>query len=175
MVWPIMALALDSSDVAVLLALEGVPLRAIARATRTPSEELRAQLQAARSDGRLLELPQHDDWPAGFPRSERALRLSRLVVENKGALLLAIQDIFRLTPAESGILLLLLQHEKLCRSRLEHDSNVLAVHILNMRRRLRVHGLAIQAIYGFGYQLPVEHRHKAMDIILRQTAALPVD
>ena len=61
--------------IAVRLADEGVPLRAIARATNTPSDQLRTKLREARDEGRLLDLPK-EDWPPGFPRDQRALQLS---------------------------------------------------------------------------------------------------
>ena len=157
------------SEVAVRLADEGVPLRAIARAVRVPSEDLRERLTEARSEGRLLELP-HDDWPPGFPRDQRPLQLSRLVVEDKDALLLAIQRVFRLTPTEARILLLLVQSEALCRSRLDLDARLLAVHIWHMRRNLKPHGLEIEAVRSYGYQLSQKHRHRAMDIILQRVA-----
>src|SRR3954465_15888923 len=69
-----MGYALPAVDFAIRLADEGVPLRAIARATKIPSEELRTALEEARDDGRLIELPR-DDWPPGFPRDQRALQL----------------------------------------------------------------------------------------------------
>jgi hypothetical protein len=86
-------MALDS-DIAVRLADEGVPLRAIARAVQIPSSSLREQLHEAKSDGRLLELP-CDDWPPGFPRDQRSLQLSRLMVEDRFALSLAVERLFQ--------------------------------------------------------------------------------
>jgi DNA-binding response OmpR family regulator len=157
-------------DVAVRLADEGVPLRAIARATRVSSEDLRAQLLEAKDDGRLVELPR-DDWPPGFPRDQRSLQLSRLMVENKDALLLAVQRVFALTPSEAKILLILVQNLALCRARLEIDPAVLAVHIFHMRNRLASYGLVICSIRNYGYQLSLAHRHKAMDIILQRVSA----
>ena len=74
----IMVAVLNSSDIAVRLADQGVPLRAIARAVRMPSSDLREQLHEALSDGRLLELP-CDDWPPGCPKDQRALQISRMV------------------------------------------------------------------------------------------------
>jgi hypothetical protein len=97
-----MASALDSSDVAIRLAHEGVPLRAIARAVQIPSSSLREQLHEALSDGRLLALPK-DDWPVGLPREQRSLQLSRMVREDKSALSLAVGRIFSLTATEVEI------------------------------------------------------------------------
>jgi hypothetical protein len=60
------------SEVAIRLADEGVPLCAIARATRIPSDELREQLRAAQEDGRLISQPAHD-WPPHDAKPRRTL------------------------------------------------------------------------------------------------------
>jgi hypothetical protein len=85
--------------IAVRLADEGVPLRAIARAINTPSDQLRTKLREARDEGRLLDLPK-EDWPPGFPRDQRALQLSRMVTRNPEAVTLAANHIFGLTATE---------------------------------------------------------------------------
>jgi hypothetical protein len=59
-------------EIAIRLADEGVPLRAIARACRIPSSELRAQLEAAHKDGRIVDLPK-EDWPPYDVRSRRTV------------------------------------------------------------------------------------------------------
>src|SRR3954469_21120917 len=104
------ALSLDT--LAVGLANEGVPLRAIARVVKLPSGTVRKHLTDAHAGGRLLELPR-DEWPPGFPRDQRSLQLSRLMVENKSALTLAVQQVFGLTPTEAEILLGLIQNRAL--------------------------------------------------------------
>src|SRR5712671_6455971 len=98
----------QSIDLVVRLADEGVPLRAIARATRIPSADLRERLTEAKLDGRLVAIP-HDDWPAGFPRDQRALQLSRLALDQRDALMLAVRQLFNLTPTEVRLLLALIQ------------------------------------------------------------------
>ncbi len=112
--------------IAIRLADEGVPVRAIARATNIPSAQLYETLTVARMDGRLLSLPR-DDWPPGCPRDQRALQLSRLAAENRDSLMLAIQAIFCLTLQEARLLLLLLQHEQVSHARLDIDHGVLTV------------------------------------------------
>jgi hypothetical protein len=89
--------------IAVRLADEGVPLRAIARATNTPSDQLRAKLREAHDEGRLLDLPK-EDWPPGFPRDQRALQLSRMVTQNPEAVTLAASRVFGLTATEVSLL-----------------------------------------------------------------------
>lgn len=165
-------LGLPAADFAVRLADEGVPLRAIARATKIPSEDLRLQLYEAQQEGRLLELP-HDDWPPGFPRDQRALQLSRMVVENKDALFIAVQQIFRLWQSEVPLLLALVQHDAMSKKRDAMVEKTVDVHICRMRKQLRPFEVLIKTIWGYGYQMSVEHRRRTMDIILRHVAALP--
>ncbi len=83
--------------ITIRLADEGVPLRAIARATDTPSDLVRERLAEAHACGRLQALPK-DDWPIGYPRDQRALQLSRLEVQDSDALLLAVIEVFGLPP-----------------------------------------------------------------------------
>lgn len=162
-----------TADVAVRLADEGVPTRVIARATKTPSEDIRELLSEAQQDGRLLELP-HDDWPSGFPRDQRALQLSRMVVENKEVIFVAIQHIFHLQQAEVGLFLCLVQHDMMSKKRENMGYRTVDVHICRMRKQLTPFGVDILTIWGFGYRLSVLHRRKAMDIILGHVAALPI-
>ena len=51
-------------------------------------------------------------WPAGFPRDQRSLQLSRRVIEDHDGLVLAIQGLFELTPVPARLFLLLVQHEQ---------------------------------------------------------------
>ena len=165
-------LSVPPAEFAVRLADEGVPLRAIARATRIPSDDLRLQLQEAQMDGRLLELPR-DDWPPGFPRDQRALQLSRLVGENKDALFIAVQQVFRLQMVEVMLLLTLVQHDAMSKKRDDMTEKTVDVHICLMRKKLRAFEVLIRTIWGYGYQMSVDHRRRTMDIILRHVAAAP--
>ena len=156
-----MAPAAAADDaIAVRLADEGVPLRAIARAIQVPSDTLRDQLAQALDDGRLLELP-HNDWPPGFPRDQRALQLSRLIAADRETLARAVRALFRLTVTETALLLALLQTPAIGRG-----GTLRSVHIHHLRARLRPFGLAIATLWGDGYQLADGDRRKAMDLIL---------
>ena len=161
--------ALAPTDIALCLADEGVPLHAIARATKIPSSDLREQLTAARAAGRLLELP-HDDWPPGFPRDQRASQLSRLVVERKDEIALAIGRLFGLTATEATLLLVLLQSPSLEKNRSDMAGNTVDVHVHHIRKRLAAFGIGISTIWGQGYQISSQDRRKAMDLILQHVA-----
>ena len=160
--------------IAVRLADEGVPLRAIARATNTPSDQLRAKLHEARDEGRLLDLPK-EDWPPGFPRDQRALQLSRRVTQDPEAVSLAMQQIFHLTATEVSLLMALIQNASVPKARwaahMAHKT--VDVHIHNIRRHLNAFGVAIETIWGYGYKLSDPHRRKVMDMILSRVQSAP--
>ena len=153
--------------------MKGVPLRAIARATNTPSDQLRAKLREAHDEGRLLDLPK-EDWPPGFPRDQRALQLSHMVTQDPEAISLAMQQIFHLTATEVTLLMALIQNASVPKARwaarIAHKT--VDVHICRIRQRLEPFGVAIETIWGYGYRLSDPHRRKAMDIILSRVQTL---
>jgi DNA-binding response OmpR family regulator len=161
---------LPIDQVAIRLADEGVPLRVIARTLHTPSDAIREQLHLARDAGRLVDLPK-EDWPPGFPRDQRALQLSRMVVEDKQAVVVALQKTFRLTATEISLMMLLLQHPTVPKSRIDLATKCIDVHIYNIRRRLRPFDIAIATLWGYGYQLSSDSRQRIMDLILRPVPA----
>jgi hypothetical protein len=152
-------------QIAIRLADEGVPLRAIARATDISSTRLYETLVEAKLSGRLLSLPR-DDWPPGCPRDQRALQLSRLAAEHHDTLLLTIKRVFALPACAARLLMLLLQYEHVPHARVDIDHKALQVHICRMRKALQLHGLRIETLWGYGYQLPAEHRRRAMELVL---------
>jgi two-component system, cell cycle response regulator CtrA len=177
-----MVAVLDSSDIAVRLADEGVPLRAIARAVRMPSSDLREQLHEALSDGRLLELP-CDDWPPGCPKDQRALQISRTVRENREALV--AMQLFSLPPSGARVLVKLLETERTSREVLHvalsrtsdpvSEIKIVDVAICSMRKRLKKFGIEIVTLWAYGFQLSTAHRRRALDLLPRHAAAPPAD
>ena len=177
-----MAAVLDSSDIAVRLADEGVPLRRLPAPCRTPSSDLREQLHEALSDGRLLELPSMTGRP-GCPKDQRALQISRMVRENREALHLVAMQLFSLTPSGARVLVKLLETEHASREALHvalvatsdpaSDIKIVDVAICSLRKRLEKFGIEIVTLWAYGFQLSSEHRRRAMDLIL--AAAPPAD
>ena len=162
----------DVDVIAVRLADEGVPLRAIARATNTPSDQLRTRLHEARDAGQLLELPR-DDWPPGFPRDQRALQLSRMATQNPEAVSRTMQQVFHLTATEVSLLTTLLQSTEVPKERINMAHRTIDVHICHIRQRLAPFGIAVETIWGYGYQLSELHRHKVMELILSRVQDAP--
>jgi len=160
---------LPIETVAVRLADEGVPLRAIARATNTPSDLLRERLTQARKSGTLVDLPK-EDWPPGFPRDQRALQLSRMVGEDKRAVELALQQVFHLTSTEVGLMLLLLANPSVPKERINMVHRTIDVHMCNIRRRLLPFDVRVGTLWGYGYQLTEAARQRIMELILERVA-----
>ena len=156
---------LPIESIAVRLADEGVPLRAIARATGTPSDQLRDNLREAKANGTLVDLPK-EDWPPGFPRDQRALQLSRMVVEDREAVSLAMQQVFHLTATEAGILMTLLQNPTVPKTRINMVHRTIDVHICRIRQRLEPFAIGVATIWGYGYQLDADSRRRIMELIL---------
>jgi hypothetical protein len=160
-----MGYALPAVDFAIRLADEGVPLRAIARATKIPSEQLRITLEEAIDDGRLIELPR-EDWPPGFPRDQRALQLSRMLSEDQHALVFNVQKIFHFSPAEAALLLALVQNVQVSKTRNDMAYKSIDVYICRMRKALEPFQIEIKTLWGYGYQIQMPDRRKIMDLIL---------
>ena len=161
------ALSLDS--IAVAMADEGVPLRAIARVTRISSESLRERFTCCSGHWQLVELPR-EDWPPGFPRDQRALQLSRLAARSRPELAVVMQRVFGLSPVGTGLFLDLLQREYVDKSAVAGmEAKTVDVHIHYTRARLKPHRIAIQTIWGVGYRLEAADRRRAMDLILKAT------
>ena len=160
-----MGYALPAVDFAIRLADEGVPLRAIARATKIPSDELRISLEEAKDDGRLIELPR-EDWPPGFPRDQRALQLSRMLSEDQHALVFNVQKIFHFSPAEASLLLALVQNVQVSKTRNDMAYKSIDVYICRMRKTLEPFEIKINTLWGYGYQIAMRDRRKVMDLIL---------
>jgi DNA-binding response OmpR family regulator len=154
-------------SITVRLADEGVPLRAIARAVGSPSDIVREQLRDAVDQGTLLAIPK-EDWPVGYPRDQRALQLARMVSSDRAAVTMAVQQRFHMPPAEAALLLTLVQGASMARLRLAMPGKAVDVHICKIRQRLAPHGIVIETVYGYGYQLSPSSRRKLMGMITAQ-------
>jgi hypothetical protein len=150
-------------EIAVRLADEGVPLCVIARATQIPSEELREQLEAAREQGRLIELPRND-WPPYDTKPRRA------VAEDREQQTVAIRLICGATRAEANLLVDLLRAESICRARYA-SPGAIDVHVLHLRQRLAPYDIAIISVHGHGYRIKSADRRRLMGMIEQARAA----
>jgi hypothetical protein len=167
--------------IAVRLALEGVPVAAIARALLFPSGDVRETLQYHLDIGSIVEMPA-SDWA---PTARRADRLPAFLAAVPEAIQLnSIQRLLKLTRLEAGFLLVLLRRDEayketlhyvietqraLRRSRLNNseptDPKMTDVVICKLRKKLDPLGIKILTLWGRGYYLSEDGR-KAAEIIL---------
>lgn len=171
--------------VAVALADEGVPIRAIARATKIPSDELRNLLKDARARGFILELPR-EDWP--HPTSQKRQPVGvRLTEFAEADLLGAAMRAFELTLCQARIMLALIRlpggisrdrmHEAYNRREegvVETEPKILDVQYYKMRKRLQKYGLEIITEWGYGKRLSKDDRLRALKMLITALEALPL-
>lgn len=170
--------------VAIRLADEGVPIRAIARALQLPSEAFRPAIKEALSAGRILELPV-EDWPAFSTRATRAPRKMILVAPDKrhkarrvlgvedGDMILTMSRVLHTTRLQTTVLLRLMRRGK-CTKEMIHEAiennrgnpaeptsaKLIDVVIFHLRRKLRQFDVSIETVHAIGYSLSDESRDK---------------
>jgi hypothetical protein len=83
--------------------------------------------------------------------------------------MLAVRQLFALTPSEVQLLLAIIQRPMVTRPT---GDKITDVRVHYIRKRLAPFGIAITTICGSGYQLSDPHR--AMDLILARVAGQPV-
>jgi hypothetical protein len=167
--------------IAVRLALEGVPVAAIARALLFPSPDIRETLQYHLDIGSIVEMPA-SDWA---PTARRADRLPAFLgVIPEAVQLNSCQRLLKLTRLEAGFMLVLLKRDEadkdtlhyvietqraLRRSRLNNsettDPKMVDVVICKLRKKLKPLGINIKTLWGRGYYLNEESRKVAESIL----------
>jgi len=156
-------------QIVVSLALEGVPVRAIARSMDMPAPDIRQMLGAAVDRGEIVELPR-DDWPPGQCREQRLPAVIHGVP-------LKVQLFARVgvSGQPAKILLMLLRYgtvtvEQLVRAintrsdTTQKQLRVIHVVMFKLRDRLVELGYgtkeepAVRTLWGQGYELPSVYR-----------------
>lgn len=166
--------------VAVRLADEGIPVRAIARATALPSEEVYQALRNAIARGSIVEMPR-DDWPPGSSRNARSA-FTGTILEQEQHLKSACARFFKASPLEAAMLATMLRRNEVTKEQLhavveqnrpganenreQTDPKIVDVMICKLRKKLRVHDLEIKTMWGMGYLMSPSHREKATQLLL---------
>lgn len=164
--------------VAVRLADEGIPVRAIARATALPSEEVYETLRDAIARGSIVEIPR-DDWPPGSGRSTRSA-FTGTPLEQEQHLKTACARFFGASPLEAAMLATMLRRTEVTKEQLHNaieqarpgtnreptDPKIVDVMICKLRKKLRIHNLEIKTMWGMGYLMSAAHREQATQMLL---------
>jgi DNA-binding response OmpR family regulator len=170
--------------VAIRMADEGVPVRAIARATRVPSDEVYGILRDAVARGAIVDIPK-DDWPVGSNRSSR-VAFNGTPLQNEEELKFACARYFKATRLEAAILALLLRRSEATKQQLhivieqnrptegreETDPKMVDVIICHLRKKLRKRDIEIETVWGIGYLITPAGRDKALAILNTPTEAV---
>src|SRR5579862_8433162 len=163
-----------STAVAVRLADEGIPVRAIARVLAIPSDTIYEMLRTARDQGKLIEMPK-DDWPPGSNRRARAV-FTGTPLEQEEALVSACARFFKASPLEAAMLATMLRRDQITKERLHTvieqnrptqgqvpvDVKMVDVMICKLRKKLRAHGINVETIWGIGYLMSSADRDRTV-------------
>lgn len=164
--------------IAVRMADEGIPVRAIARAVRIPGEDVYNILREAITTGTIVELPK-DDWPPGSNRNSRSV-FQGTPLEQDDALKFACARVFKATRLEAAILAVLLKRTEVTKQQLhqviennrpgdgegnpreETDPKMVDVLICHLRKKLKLHEITIETVWGIGYLIAAAQRDLAI-------------
>jgi hypothetical protein len=165
------------------LAIEGVPVCAIARALQKASADVGETLRYHIEIGTITELPKWD-WP---PTSRRADRLPSSVKHlPESSVVMSLERLLKLTPLEASFMLVFLKRDEVDKETLHHvietqralrrsrpntseptDPKMVDVIICKMRTKFRPYKIQIKTLWGSGYYLADDGR----DIVERLLGA----
>ena len=167
--------------IAARMAVEGIPVRAIARCLARPSEDVRTTLTHHIEIGGITEMPK-DDWP---PTGKRADRLpSFMKNESETLQLFSIQRALKLTRLEASFMLVFLKRDEAEKETLHYvietqralrqsrpnnpeptDPKMVDVVICKMRKKFKPLGLTIHTLWGHGYYIDDAGRKIVEDLL----------
>ncbi len=167
-------------DTVIHLADEGVPIKAIARATNTPSDEVNELLQEAIDEGNLIELPQWD-WPAESLRRSRQPSKQSILNLDDDVLQLACGNIFNLTRQQAAVFVAIIRKAPEISKRHVHNAiestrpanaeptslKMTDVVIHHVRAKIEPYGLELNTQWGKGYSFSFSHRDKVLELLDR--------
>lgn len=164
-------------DTVLSLADEGVPLRAIARATHTPSEEINDLLDEAIALGKIIEKPQ-SDWPPGSMRRSRKPSGQSTMNLEDSVLRLACSNVFGMTRLQAAVFVAILRRPEITKdqvhSTIEHtrapnsdptDQKMIDVVICHIRKKIKSYDIELRTRWGQGYSLLNSEREKVVALL----------
>lgn len=149
------------TSIAIRMADEGIPFRAIQRVLQMEEEDLRDDIDLALYRGVLTAAPPHD-WPRDSTRLNRRPIAQPLISYEERCLYIA--NALGLSGQQSRLMEQLLRHATVTKGLMyaalatEGDPKIVDVQICKMRERLRKPhpSIIINTIWGVGYSLASE-------------------
>ena len=158
------------------LADEGLPVCAIARSMKLPSDSIREVLHEAIATGGIVEYPR-EDWPPGVPRNKRG-QITEGLLNHEDRLRFACVRHFKTTKLQSAILAIMLKRTEVTKEQLhqvieqnranekeETDLKMVDVIVCHLRKKLKPFGIAIKTVWACGYFIEIEHRDRALKLL----------
>ena len=164
------------TEMIVRLADEGLPVCAIARSLKMPSDDVRETIRAAVAEGVLVEYPK-EDWAPSSTRNTRAPRLPS-ILDDEIRLFVACSRYFGTTRQQAIVLGMLLKRSEVTKEQLHQhieryrpdaieqtDIKLVDVLICILRRKLKPFGLKIKTMWGIGYLMDPADRVAAVRML----------
>ncbi len=164
-------------DAMVALADEGVPVRAIARATHMPLDETYELLKEAVDDGTLIELPQ-SDWPPGSLRRSRKPSGQSILNLDDATLQLACSKVFKMTRLQAAVFVAIIRRPEITKDQVHTaieatrspnadptDQKMIDVVICHIRKKTKDYGIELRTVWGQGYMLAHSEREKVLALL----------
>lgn len=159
------------------LAHEGVPVCAIARATKRTADAVRVAIQDALILGQITRTPK-EDWPTNVLVPERTPEFLKRNKTTDEELVFSCTRMFRLTPLQAALLALLCKKTEATKESLhrvveqrrspskdETDLKMVDVVICHLRKRIKKYGLTITTVWGRGYFMEPSMQKKLLGMV----------
>lgn len=161
-----------NSFVVARFAGEGVPITAIARGLHMNVREVERDVMSAVRAGLIAASPPLD-WPDGSRIAERAPTIAAVDIDSVEQNLMPACAAFGLTANQARVFLVILAlgyapkttiHAAVLKQRQVNDKLV-DVYVCNLRKRLRLHDIAIKTHWGIGYEIEAADRARAVRLL----------
>jgi hypothetical protein len=166
----------DLVPIAVRLADEGVPLCAIGRSFKVPSEQVRDALYSAKELGQLIDMPR-EDWPPNSLRNTRDPMQGRKMDDED--IVLNCVRLFKVTRQQAFLLSVLIRRNEVSKETMHQiieqsrgpdkdnqtDPKMVDVVICNLRKKLKKTPLKIETMWGCGYFMKPDMRKLALELL----------
>lgn len=171
----------ELNNVLVRLADEGIPVRAIARSLKIPSEYVREMLEGAVDEGDLIAVPK-DDWPPWIVREDREPVPLSFRPFDEHVLILHTGYCFGVSRMQGAVLLQFLKRREVTRDSLHEaletlrsaeghangNTKIVDVVLWALRRKLKPYfdgHRVIVTVMSQGYLMIPEYRRRANEML----------
>lgn len=156
---------------------EGVPIRAMARAFKQPTDPIRLAIEEAIYKGRIVQMPR-DDWPVGQNRDDRSPSFIRANKVDDEGLIFSCKRLFKVTRLQASFLAVLLNRNEVSKETMhqviesrrapgkdETDLKMVDVVICNLRKRLKPFNFQVHTLWACGYFMAPAQRKEILELI----------